>query len=176
MQKRWIFGLLLIALALASHLSFAHSRFNPAGNIPGRTTDSGVKTGPCGAYARTATPKVLQSGSSVRVDWQETVQHPGRYEFYFSPAGDANFVLLKTVVDDQNDSATLPHAFSTTLTMPSGTCTDCTLQMVQVMTENPAAPTNYYSCADVQLTTASVPAPAPGPVANPVPVGPNNCH
>ena len=74
-ERRWILGVLLILLALASHLSSAHSRFNPAGNIVGRTTDTGVKTGPCGPYARTNTPKVLQSGSTVQVDWQETVQH-----------------------------------------------------------------------------------------------------
>ena len=156
----------------------AHSRFNPAGNIPGRDANAGHKTGPCGGIARTTMPKQLTSGAQVRVDWQETIQHPGRYEFYFSPAGDANFVKIGEVIDNQDGTTDLPHNFSTMLTVPSGTCTDCTLQMIQVMTEN-NPPTLYYSCADVQVSSAPTPAPNPLPTPSPSPgpsPSPSNCH
>lgn len=168
----------LMFAALVGASAEAHSRFNPAGNIPGRSTASNGKVGPCDGVARTGTAKVLASGSQVRVDWQETIQHPGYYEIYFSAAGDANFVKIATIQDTQNLSNDLPHNFSTTVTLPTGTCTDCTLQLVQVMTEN-NPPTMYYSCADIEL--ANVAPPAPTPVPTPVPTpgpapSPHSCN
>jgi hypothetical protein len=182
MEKRWLFGLILLVLVLMSHFSFAHSRFNPTGNVPGRSDEAGLKTGTCGGVARTATPKVVASGSQLRVDWQETINHPGYFEFYFSSAGDANFIKLATVNDNQNGSADLPHNFSTMLTMPNGNCTGCTLQMIQVMTEVPASPSFYYSCADIELSTTAAPAPTtplPTPSPSPEPPSPTDaghCH
>lgn len=172
MTNRWLFGAILIIVVLLSHASFAHSRFNPLGNIPGRSTASGLKTGPCGGINRTATAKALASGQAVRVDWEETIQHPGRFEFYFSQSGDSGFSYLATVQDDQNNPIPAGgpnHVFTSTLTLPNVTCTDCTLQMVQVMTENPASPSYYYSCADIQLspsTAATPPPPVPLPTPN----------
>ena len=176
MNNRWLFGAILFLLVILSHASFGHTRFDPAGNVPGRNTDPGLKFGPCGGIARTATNKMLTSGAPVRVDWQETIQHPGRFEFYFSPANDQNFVLIGTVVDDQNGAGNLPHNFNAMITMPNVTCTNCTLQLIQVMTENPAAPTLYYSCADISLSaTTTTPSPVPTPAPSPVPA-PTNCH
>lgn len=183
MNRQFVCFFFVIAL---SPLSYGHSRFDPTGNVPGRSLSSGLKLGPCGGVARTLTPKILQKGSSVRVDWEETVQHPGYYEFYFSEAGDASFQWLGTVNDNQDGAIVggVSHKFSTTLTMPTVTCTSCTLQMIQVMTEDPAAPSNYYSCADINLTDSSpgpspTPAPTPTPTPTPTPASPpspSDCH
>ncbi len=170
--------LVWMVVALVGSVAQAHSRFNPAGNIPGRSTASNGKVAPCDGVARTATAKMLASGSQVRVDWQETIQHPGYYEIYFSAAGDANFMKIATIQDTQNLSNDLPHNFSATVTLPTGTCTDCTLQLVQVMTEN-NPPTMYYSCADVQLASVAPPTPTPVPTPAPSPgpaPNPNDCH
>jgi hypothetical protein len=105
------------------------------------------------------------AGQTITVDWEETIYHPGRFEFYFSESGDQNFVLLKTVQNNQNNQI-LPHQFSTTLTLPNVVCQECTLQMIQVMLENPAAPSNYYSCGDMELKSNGLPPPTPTPPAN----------
>ncbi|MGZ3723243.1 MAG: SCE4755 family polysaccharide monooxygenase-like protein [Bdellovibrionales bacterium] len=174
-QRNLVFGFILIVLVLLSHASFAHSIFDPNGNIPGRTT-AVQKVGPCGNIARTATNKVIAAGSKVRVDWLETIQHPGRYEFYLSTANDANFVMIGSVPDNQDDQ-NVPHVFNTMLQFPAGvTCANCTLQMIQVMTENPAAPTNYYSCADISLQSGVINPPAPLPPTPAPATGPTNCH
>jgi hypothetical protein len=156
---------------LLSPSSYGHSRFDPAGNVPGRTLSSGLKSGPCGGIARTTTPKILQKGTSVLVSWEETIQHPGRFEFYFSQANDTGFAYLTTITDNQDGP--IPsggsHKFSATIALPSTACDACTLQMIQVMTENPAAPSNYYSCADVKLVDG-VPPPSPTPTPTPTPV------
>lgn len=128
----------------------AHARWTLNGTLTPRSTNAGIKTGPCGGFQRIATPKVFQAGSSINVEWEETINHPGRFEIYFSPADDANFVLLKTIIDTKNGGLS-----STSITLPNTACTACTLQLIQVMTENPDSPSLYYSCADIQLTEPS---------------------
>lgn len=170
--------LILCALVIFPQFVHAHARLLPSGSIPPRNSNAGLKTGPCGNVARTGTNTQLTAGSTVNVQWEEVIDHPGRYEFYFSAANDANFTLLKTVNDDQD--GVIPsgqsHQYSTTLTLPSQTCTACTLQMIQVMTENPANPSLYYSCADIQLISGT-PTATPTPSATPTPTpGPIECH
>ena len=162
-------SLLVISLMLFSSLGHAHARLkaNPAIKI--RSTSDGIKTGPCGGLPRSATPAVLTAGQTVTVEWEETIYHPGQFEIYFSAANDQNFSLLKTIPQDQNNQ-NLPHQFSTTITLPNVACQACTLQLIQVMLENPNVPTYYYSCADMQLTASSTtittPTPAPTPAQN----------
>ncbi|MGZ3690196.1 MAG: SCE4755 family polysaccharide monooxygenase-like protein [Pseudobdellovibrio sp.] len=155
MVKKLIF---VITLLFMTEMATAHSRWSLTGNTPPRDNSTGLKSAPCGGLPRGSAPKVFQAGSTITVQWEETIQHPGHFEFYYSQANDANFTLLKTVADTQDDQNT-PHEYSTTLTLPNINCSGCTLQLIQVMTENPAAPTNYYSCSDIQLTgsTATTP-------------------
>lgn len=140
---------LILVLLFVSSVAGAHSRLKATTEVQTRSTDPGVKTGPCGLYPKVA-PAILKPGQAINVQWEETIHHPGRFEFYFSQAGDANFQLLKTVENTQNDT-NVPHQYSTIVILPNVSCDACTFQMIQVMTENPAAPTNYYSCADMQL-------------------------
>ncbi len=164
---------LLFALALPEYAS-SHARLRNGVVIP-RSTNPGLKTAPCGGVARTATSAQLVAGQTITVTWEETIQHPGRFEFYFSPAGDANFVLLKSVPDTQDGTNDLPHQYSTTITLPSTPCTACTLQMIQVMTENPAAPSLYFSCADIQILSATGPTPVPTPTPTQAPPSHDDC-
>ena len=176
----------LILGLLASSIAAAHSRLLPAGIIPPRSTNSGIKTGPCGGLPR-VTPKVLQMGSSVLVEWEETINHPGYFMISFSQAGDTNFQLLATIQATQNDPiGAVTHKYSATVQLPAVTCDACTIQLIQVMTENPAAPTNYYSCGDIQLvanpmTVTTTTLPVGSPTASTTtttipPLDPTSCH
>lgn len=143
----------------------AHARFKLDGMFKPRTNDTGLKTAPCGGAARTATPVILAPGQTVTVEWEETVDHPGFFRLSFAPADDIGFesnILVDNIPDTQNDGV-LPHFYSASVTLPNQACTACTLQLIQVMTENPAAPTNYYSCSDIQLSAGPV---ATNPVTN----------
>ena len=160
-----------VTLLFVGSEASAHSRLKPSTGVVPRSTNPGLKVGPCGGIARTATPANLMAGQQLTVTWEETIQHPGRYEFYFSAAGDLNFQLLSKVDDVQDNPANLPHQYTTTITLPFISCTDCTLQMIQVMTENPANPTYYYSCADILMTggPTPIPTPTPAPGSSPAP-------
>jgi hypothetical protein len=167
---RW---LLFSLIFTTSTLAYGHSRIMPNAALNPRSSNSGLKVGPCGGVAR-ITPMQHLPGATITVDWQETVQHPGRYEFYFSPANDSNFVLLKTVPDTQDGVGDIPHNYSTTLTLPNVVCDTCTIQLIQVMTEDPANPSLYFSCADVKLT--STPGTNPPPPPAPPPPSGQSCH
>jgi hypothetical protein len=140
-----------------------HTRIKPGSTLTPRSTSSGEKTGPCGATSPTTDASKRTSlipGQKFTVFWEETIQHPGHFRIAFSPDGQAGFdqnVLLDNIADNQNgqvnynDPASF-HQFSATITIPSKLCETCSLQVIQVMTENPAMPSNYYSCADIRIS------------------------
>jgi hypothetical protein len=165
----------IITLAISvlfSQASWGHARLKPTGVLVPRSTSAGLKSGPCGGIARGTTPVTLVAGSVIQITWEEVVQHPGRYEFSISSSNDANFTRLLVVPDDQDNPATIPHQYSSAFTVPNIVCDNCTFQMIQVMTENPAAPTNYYSCADIKIIAGATP-PGGMPPALPDPVIPS---
>lgn len=179
---RW---LLVAILASFGVKVFAHARIKPSGSLMPRSNDPGLKQGPCGGVMKSVSPPVFAPGATITVQWEETIDHPGRYEFYFSQADDTNFgPALKVVPDTQNTPVVGGnyHQYSTTITLPDVQCANCTLQMIQYMTEtNP--PSLYFSCADLSLQAGGVgPSPSPSPVPTPVPLPapspspPSNCH
>ncbi|MBC7386902.1 MAG: lytic polysaccharide monooxygenase [Cryobacterium sp.] len=169
-RKHWWVG---AGLFFVGHVH-AHSRLLLNGTTPPRNASSGLKVGPCGNVPRTSSPTVLTAGQTLKVQWEEVIDHPGYYRIAFSPAADAGFDanILAARIDD------LPnvHAYETNVTVPSTPCTNCTLQLIQYMTEN-NPPTLYYSCADVEIRAAGSPMPSPTPRVSysPVPL-PTDCH
>lgn len=155
---------LLMTILLSSAVSLAHARLtSPAP----RNNNAGIKTGPCGGLARSATPTNVQGGQMLTVNWEETINHPGKFIISLSMKDDLNFTqnILKQVVDTQ-DNGNTPHVYTTQVLIPDINCSTCTLQLIQSMEENPAAPTYYYSCADLNITSSTVvnpPPPAPMP-------------
>jgi len=135
-------------------LLFAHARLT----FPQpRNNNAGIKAGPCGGLARSATPTNVVGGQMLTVQWQETINHPGRYIFSMSFANDLGFAqnILATIPDVQDDGG-LPHIYTAQIPIPNVNCSTCTIQMIQSMEENPVAPTYYYSCADINITQAAV--------------------
>lgn len=175
-----------LALTLTlSNDSFAHARFridikDDNGKVlarsptPPRDESTGLKSAPCGAVARTATPRVHKSGSTITVQWEETINHPGYFKIGFSKAGDKDFeILVPKIEDTQNEPINNmdkpSHIYSAEVKLPDIECTDCTLQLVQVMTDVSTAPEEslppsafYYSCSDIQLTRGAITDPQPG--------------
>ena len=138
-----------------------------------RDTDSGNTVAPCGGYAHT-TPTAYQAGSTITVQWQQVIAHSGSFQLYFSPANDANLSTGPTPgstllyqVANSDTGRTVPFNYSAQITLPKTTCTDCTLQFVQVNTDTPGAPVYYMNCADIVLTTYE-------PSPTPAPTGPGN--
>jgi hypothetical protein len=134
----------------------AHARFSLDGSTPPRNNSTGLKSAPCGGVERTNNPAIFMSGQTIEVEWEETINHPGYFRIAFSPANDEGFddnVLKDNIIDTQNSESPVPHFYNVSITLPAVVCDQCTLQLIQVMTENPDNPRNYYSCADIKLVT-----------------------
>lgn len=165
---------LALATALTCSLAVPGVAFGHAGlRVPTpRTTDiragTSIKTGPCGPYAPgTGARTTLAAGSTFTVEFDETINHPGYFQLFYSEVRDTNFVLLQDRIPHSNaapsPSFANPRPYSTTITVPNVSCSECTLQLIQVM-EDRSPPTLYFSCADIAIVGG------PSPDAGVVPV------
>lgn len=171
---------------VAPDVALAHARwFAPGTMVPSntmlvpRTANSNLKSFPCGGVARTAQSAVLYKGTTVKLKFEETIEHPGKYVIYFSQANDANFTLLMDNIPDiaqplaVQNGVTVPRVYEVDVPVPNVDCAACTLQLVQVMT---GSATLYHSCADIRIQAAPVgpvPSPSPAPVVTPSAPGGN---
>ncbi len=162
----WLYVIIATAVAFTVTPAAAHSLWKPGSITPPRSSDlfNNLKTSPCGGLSRGSNPAVFQKGTEIRVEWVESINHIGYFKINFSPAGDANFIPLsikKSAIDpnpqvnypdDQNNS--IPsgqvHSFSGFITLPDTVCTNCTLQIIQVMQDS-GTDSLYYSCSDINL-------------------------
>jgi len=156
---------ILLILMVVPTLAWAHAHMLS----PPPRNSLANKVGPCGV-AKTANPTTVAPGSQLTLQWSETIDHPGYYIISLAPdlgpgnpdplqsAFDAG-VIIASFPDVQGGQ--LPHIYQTTITLPTTPCESCTLQMIQVMTENPSMPSNYYSCVDLRISN-SPPTSPPG--------------
>lgn len=118
-----------------------------------RVDNDGLKSGPCGpGSTRTDTPMIVAPGSTLNVQWLETIDHPGYYRLALSMSGDQGFDdnVLQDQIPDEVCSAT-PCNYSIDVTLPDVECLDCTLQLIQFMGTGPTY-SPYFSCADLMIT------------------------
>jgi hypothetical protein len=109
---------------------------------------------------RTANPHRLVRGSKLVLNWNETINHPGRFIVQFSPAAEQGFWLPANELFNQAD---LMNRGMTQIevTLPNITCTDCTLRVLQQMDDQPGE--YYVQCVDLVLNDAVVPPPVVTP-------------
>ncbi|NBO39316.1 hypothetical protein EBU99_12120 [bacterium] len=165
-KSRKSFALFSIAAALISCLAvqnaFAHARWKLGSTFSApRDEASGHKVAPCGGAKRTANVKNYSSGQTVQLEFEETINHLGYYEVYLLGPNDERMqgvpAPLARLDDKQNDAIVdgASHQYTISFKVPAVTCTECAFQLIQVMLDNPNAPSNYYSCTDVTIGNAA---------------------
>jgi len=151
MFRRALTGLLASLLVPSIALAHAAIQRPPARN----PADSSIKRGPCGPYAPGSGVRTqLIAGSQFTIEFDETINHPGYFQVFFSEVADTNFVLIEDQIPHSNaaPSPTManPRHYTHPITIPNTPCASCSLQFIQVMTDrNP--PTLYFSCADIEI-------------------------
>lgn len=172
-------GLLLPAGGALAHIDL---------DAPADRGCTNQKSGPCGGDcdSRSSNVTVLEPGSTITVRWTETVDHPGHYRISFDDDGADAFEDPATA-DDIQENPTFPvlldgiedrsggGQYESQVTLPDIECDNCTLQLIQVMTDASKAPYGdgndiYYRCADFTLRRGAgngdagpTPAPDAGP-------------
>jgi MYXO-CTERM domain-containing protein len=131
------------------------------------------KAGPCGLAGSVRGPNITtyQPGETITVVWKETIGHPGHYRISFDadgvddfgdPAGYTDFNSNPAVLLDDITDMGGTGTYSVQVTLPDVTCGNCTLQLIQVMTDKPpwgpgGGNDIYYQCADLVLGTPEPP-------------------
>jgi hypothetical protein len=114
---------------------------------------------------------MLTSGQKLTVSWDETIQHPGHYRIAFDSDGNdfpdpTSFTDIATANKDLGNGVIVlldgimdktSKAYTAEITLPDIECNNCTLQLIQVMTDK--APygdgnDNYHECANLVLKKA----------------------
>jgi hypothetical protein len=147
---------------------------------PQRYTDQ--KAGPCGRAGdpgRGEIITVFEPGQLIMVSWRETINHPGHFRISFDADGQDDFFIpaTETTCDTglpvlADCIADLPGGGMTgmAVTLPNIECENCTLQVIQVMTDKPPYGDGndiYYQCADIALRAGGGPDAGPTPDADP---------
>lgn len=126
-----------------------------------------LKTGPCGMLngPKSANVTTFKPGDKIVVKWDETIDHPGHFRIAFDDDGDDAFqdpaafddigsgapILIDGIADKNGG------AYEQEITLPDIECDNCTLQVIQVMTDKaPYGDGNdiYYQCADLVLSNS----------------------
>ena len=93
---------------------------------------------------RTNNVSVFKPGQTITVSWDETINHPGHYRISFDSNG-TGFPDPKSFTDYDSGPTDLVDniadknggAYTQQVTLPNISCMNCTLQVIQVMTDKP---------------------------------------
>jgi len=191
---RWItpvIGALGLGAACLLVSPRAHAHFtliSPTSWVIEDSLGNPQKLAPCGGDYGLSTERVstYRAGSTIMVEWQETVGHPGHFRISF--AEDRARLIDPAVVTTTGDGVTgnsisaaimdppvppvlldglFPREgvvnahegpFEVEVTLPEMTCEKCTLQVIQFMANHEPG-FFYHHCADVRLvaTDAEIP-------------------
>ena len=158
-----VVGTLFFAGAAEAHIKITSPKQRHAQDVSGNPQ----KTGPCGVGGAAdvrANVNVFKPGQTIKVEWTETITHPGHFRILFDKDGQ-NFPNPASYTDyDAGGSEktildNIPHAgpkYSQSVTLPNIECANCTMQIVQVMTDKPPYTVGgddlYYHCVDMILS------------------------
>jgi MYXO-CTERM domain-containing protein len=164
-------SLLASVALLVPHLAEAHIKLMyPVGRWLESGQGDPQKSKPCGGEAlggKAATPTKMRTklkpGSTISVTFSETIHHPGHFRIAFDDDGDDAFTeptsatdivdppMMPVLKDNLFPNHQQGQLMKVDVTLPNITCANCTLQVIQVMTEGGGA-TMYHHCADLELT------------------------
>ena len=172
-------GLVLLGAApAAAHIAL---------NVPEQRPGTAQKDEPCGETGglRSDNVAVYEPGETITVQWEETIGHPGYYRISFDADG-TDFTIPPAIEDTSLDENVLVdlitdiqpglNSYEQEITFPNMECENCTLQVIQVMTDklpyttDAASDDIYFRCADIALRIGGAPgvdAGVPGPDADP---------
>lgn len=154
------------ALALAPAMASAHVILT---SHEARHGTADIKEGPCGITGseRGDVVHTFEAGETITLEWNEYIPHPGYYRIAFDDDGHDDFVDPASYDDLFTNDTVLednlfPHGrrdaepfYTHTLTLPDAPCDNCTLQLVQMMTDKPPYEVGgndlYYNCLDLVL-------------------------
>lgn len=166
-------GLAFVLVVASPAVAAAHIQLDYP--LPRTTQQKQPNCGVTGS-TRSLNPTVLEPGATITVRWTETINHPGHYRISFDADGEDFYIPLAAddiqpagtnniLIDGIADVATPNSTYSAEITLPDQPCENCTLQLIQMMTDKPPYGDGndiYYLCADIALRPGGAPGPDAG--------------
>jgi hypothetical protein len=132
------------ALVLGGALFAAHAEAHIDVDFPPHSF-SEQKASPCGGGTEIpGAVTTLTAGQKLVVKFHETINHPGWFRISFDADGMDDFYVMKCKDDQPTNEPTIlldkipdepDKTYEVEVTLPNVTCTSCTLQVIQVMTD-----------------------------------------
>jgi MYXO-CTERM domain-containing protein len=149
---------------------------------PSRYGGDVLKDGPCGMAGGTRSTNILtvEPGATLLIRWDEYINHPGHYRIAFDDDGDDDFMdppclsncdtrdmVIGVAPGDYTDPTVLADGipdmaggeYTFEVTLPDIECDNCTLQVIQIMTDKPPYTSGgndiYYQCVDLVLSAGA---------------------
>jgi MYXO-CTERM domain-containing protein len=111
----------------------------------------------------------LTAGSTITVEFTETIQHPGFFRISFDDDGQDAFVpppFARTEIQmgattlpvlKDNIPDTMQADYTAEIVVPNTPCENCTLQLIQVMTSAQTWDEGdiYFTCADIRIVAGN---------------------
>jgi hypothetical protein len=167
---------LALFLVLGASRAEAHVRLmSPLARypVPEIEDSQNIKQGPCGRTGDGRTTDAsrinhFRPGEKIAVEFNETIDHPGHFRIAFDDDGQdfedpasatdiQGSPMPPVLVDGIPDDPTL--GYTVEITLPDVECDNCTLQVIQVMTDKLGngwgTDDVYHQCADLVLSGAS---------------------
>jgi hypothetical protein len=173
MKKIALLSVFVCAPALAHiEMQFPTPRFNDGqnkwcpcgGGGDGTRANADCDIDTSDRLERGSTSTTFTSGDTITVSWRETVAHSGRMRVAFDASGsdlsDFNANILADLSDPAGNTGNAGdgNLWEVDVTLPDVSCTDCTLQVIQVMNNNttdevpdPSGFQTYFQCANIVL-------------------------
>ena len=190
MHSRLSACLLLLLTGTVAGAAHAHFAVDMGDTHESRYGPGEIKSPPCGRPDGERGEKVhtYKPGEIIDVSWVEFVAHPGYFRIAFDSDGDDDFVNPASIapagracaegepncgdgdfynnetvlLDDfgRHDVAENGRRYTAQVKLPDVECGNCTLQIIQLMTEESKAPYDpaaedaddiYYQCVDLRL-------------------------
>jgi MYXO-CTERM domain-containing protein len=160
----------LAAVLLVPSIASAHAVLT----YPPPRNTTAIKNAPCGPLdsVRSTIVTTLTGGTKLQVKWNETIEHTGHYrlaldldgqDFSIPQTANGNTEGTLNVVKDliPDIAAPLngvPRPYMYEITLPDVACNNCTLQLIQMMTDNPPYTPDddlYFNCADITIVPSN---------------------
>lgn len=107
-----------------------------------RSSNAGLSQFPCGNLVARNPVKSYPVNTQFEVEWEEVLPHEGYYKISYSRDNENSWVTLANNINSNG-----VNDYSTIVTAPSQSCSNCVLQMILITDQG----NDYHSCSDISF-------------------------
>ena len=120
--------------------------------IPEERAGADLKIDPCGGVSAGELSAEYIAGDTVKLEFEEFINHPGYYEIQFSEGSEDEFKKIASIPDTLDVVEFWEYPYI----VPEIECASCILRIRMTMTDKKPPNLYYHSCFDFSITLPEV--------------------